>query len=299
MKKFKFNTGYIFILPAVIGTLVFVIYPVIFSIVVSFMNWDLISGRREFVGLDNYIRLLNRPAFIQVLRNTGVFMLAMVVLTLVLAFLLALALNKSRPLHNFVQTAIFTPHVIAVVSVAMLWQWIMHPNIGLLNYLLEITRIDRVLYFFGIEQMMWLASGDTALLSLVIIGIWNTLGYNTIILLAGLQSIPPHIYEAAALDRTSKWRKLIKITLPLLSPSLFFLLIINVAFSFQTFEVVSVLTGGGPLNATNMLVHWIHQTGFMFFQFGEASVGSVFLFVIVGILTFVNFKLLSKRVHYQ
>ena len=175
----------------------------------------------------------------------------------------------------------------------------MNPDIGLLNYILNVIGINKVLAIFGVKKILWLESKVTALFSFIIIGIWKTLGYNTLVLLAGMQSIPKQIYEGAALDKTGTLRKFFRITIPLLSPSLFFLLIVNITSSFQTFESVNVISKGGPLNSTNMMVHWIYQTGFEFYRISDSSVGSVLLLIIISFATYANFKLLSKRVHYQ
>jgi sn-glycerol 3-phosphate transport system permease protein len=217
-------------------------------------------------------------------------MLVMVTVSISIALVLAVWLNKRTKLHNFVQTSIFTPHIISLVSVAMLWMWIMDPEYGLLNYILG---------WFGIPRLQWIDNPDTALLSVIIVGIWKVIGYNVLILIAGLQSIPSYIYESAKLDKANRVTTFFKITIPLLSPTLFFLLIVTITSSFQVFDSVRVMTQGGPVNSTNVLVHWIYQTGFEFYRIGEAATGSVLLFIIVAVATFANFKLLASKIHYQ
>lgn len=286
----KFNSAYLYVLPALIGCLIFTIYPVFYAIYLSMLEWDLLADDKQFVGLDNYIKLLSSSEFQSVLVNSFIYMTTIVLISVSVSLVLAIWLNKRTQLHAFAQTAIFTPHIISLVSVSILWMWIMEPDYGLLNFILGLFRLPKLL---------WIESPNTALLSIIIVGIWKLIGYNTLILIAGLQSIPKYIYESAKLDKSGGITTFIRITVPLLSPSLFFLLIINITSSFQVFDSVHVMTQGGPVNSTNLLVHWIYQTGFEFYRIGEAATGSVFLFIIVALATFANFRLLSGKVHYQ
>jgi sn-glycerol 3-phosphate transport system permease protein len=297
--KRRFNSAHIMILPAVLGCGLFIFYPIFFELWLSFQRWDMLSDTRKFVGLRNYIKVFSNTDFLAVVLHSCIYMIAMVGSSLVLALLLALWLNKRSLVKELVQSAIFSPYVVSMVSISFLWMWIMEPDIGLLNYVLSLAGVEKFLSFFGTDKIRWLESENTALFSLIVIGIWKSLGYNTLILIAGLQGIPQSIYESALLDRAGQLKTLFHITIPLLSPSLFFLLIINVTASFQVFDSVHVLTKGGPINSSNMLVHWIYQTGFEFYRIGEASVGAVILIFIIGGATYANFKLLSRRVHYQ
>lgn len=293
------KSGWLLIFPAILGCSLFMLYPVAFILWLSFHKWDMLNDVRTFVGLGNYTRVFSDDVFLQVLYNSSIYTVFMVFVSLVMALLLALWLNKRCIIKNLVQSAIFTPHIVSMVSVSILWMWLMEPNVGFLNYILSITGIENILSKFGINKLQWLESERSVLFSLLLIGIWKSLGYNTLILIAGLQGIPKEIYESACLDAASKWKILFRITIPLLSPSLFFLLIINITASFQVFDSVNVLTKGGPLNSSNMLVHWIYQTGFEFYRIGEASVGAVVLLLLAGGATYANFKFLSKRIHYR
>lgn len=299
MSRRRFNSAYLLTLPALAGSALFMIYPILFAVWLSFHRWDMLSDTRRFVGAANYVRVFSNASFLQVLSNSCVYMALMTTLSVALALLLALWLNENAIVKNLAQSAVFTPHIVSMVSVGILWMWIMEPDIGLLNYILDLSGVQALLARFGQEKIMWLESEKSALFSLVFIGIWKSLGYNALILIAGLQSLPKEIYESARLDRAGRLRTLFRITIPLLSPSLFFLLIVNVTASFQVFDSVHVLTRGGPLNSSNMLVHWIYQTGFEFYRIGEASVGAVVLMLIAGGVTYANFKLLSRRVHYR
>lgn len=299
MSRRRFNSAYLLTLPALAGSALFMIYPILFAVWLSFHRWDMLSDTRRFVGAANYVRVFSNASFLQVLSNSCVYMALMTTLSVALALLLALWLNENSIVKNLAQSAVFTPHIVSMVSVGILWMWIMEPDIGLLNYLLDLSGVQALLARFGQGKIMWLESEKSALFSLVFIGVWKSLGYNALILIAGLQSLPKEIYESARLDRAGRLRTLFRITIPLLSPSLFFLLIVNVTASFQVFDSVHVLTRGGPLNSSNMLVHWIYQTGFEFYRIGEASVGAVVLMLIAGGVTYANFKLLSRRVHYR
>lgn len=299
MSRRRFNSAYLLTFPALAGSALFMIYPILFAVWLSFHRWDMLSDTRRFVGAANYVRVFSNASFLQVLSNSCVYMALMTTLSVALALLLALWLNENSIVKNLAQSAIFTPHIVSMVSVGILWMWIMEPDIGLLNYILDLSGVQALLARFGQGKIMWLESEKSALFSLVFIGVWKSLGYNALILIAGLQSLPKEIYESARLDRAGRLRTLFRITIPLLSPSLFFLLIVNVTASFQVFDSVHVLTRGGPLNSSNMLVHWIYQTGFEFYRIGEASVGAVVLMLIAGGVTYANFKLLSRRVHYR
>lgn len=281
---------YRFVLPALLIFMLFFLYPIGYMIYLSFTSWNLISPDKEFVGLDNYLELFAEPDFHQVLFNTFHYTLLTVTLSLTLSLLLALWLNRRGFLTGLVQGAIFSPYIISLVSVSLLWMWMMDPRYGLLNW---------VLSWFGIPPSKWLTDTGSAIYGLILVSVWKIVGYNTLVFIAGLQSIPRDIFEAAALDQASAWRKFSKITIPMLSPTLFFLLVINTINSFQVFDIVQVMTQGGPVNSTNMLVYYIYENGFEFFKIGYASAAGVVLLAIVGILTIVHFLFLSKRVHYR
>ena len=281
---------YFFVAPAIIVFLVFFIQPIFYMIYLSFHDWNFISPDKTFVGLGNFKDLLSDPMFLEVIRNTLMYTFFTVLFSISLALLMSIWLNKQGWMYSFVQGAVFSPHIISLVSIAMLWMWIMDADYGLLNWVLSLV---------GLEKVPWLTDPNTALSSLIIIAVWKNIGYFTLIIIAGLQSIPKHLYEAAALDRTTPWRRFAKITFPMLSPSLFFLTIIGILDSIKVFETISIITKGGPLNSTNTLVYYIYENGFIFFKIGYASAAGVILLVILSVLTLLYFKVLSKRVHYQ
>ncbi|AZN40567.1 sugar ABC transporter permease [Paenibacillus albus] len=281
---------YILIAPAIILVSVFSLYPILFAVRVSFMNWDTVLGTKENVGFDNYIHIFKDPVFWKVLKNTLIFAFFTVVIGIVMAFVIGIFLQKNRFSDNLVQSIIFTPNILSAVSVTVMWMWLMDPNVGIINYVLK---------WFGLPTLKWMMSPDTSLMSIIIVSIWKGLGYNVMIVIAGLQSIPRYIYEAAKLDRAGRWTTLFRITLPLLSPTLFFLLITSIISSFSAFDVVSLMTNGGPENSSNLIVYWIYQIGFLQFNIGKASAGSILFMIMVSIIAVINYVFFNKKVHYQ
>jgi sn-glycerol 3-phosphate transport system permease protein len=280
---------YVMILPAMTGILLFVIYPVIYLIYLSFYKYNLMNkDKSKFIGFDNFTQILTREDFYGALMNTVIYTVGVVVLTLILSLIIAVWLNKKSRFNAIVQAGIFTPHIISIVSIALVWLWLMEPNHGLLNFLLKAL---------GLPTSQWLQSSNTALLSVIIVSVWHGIGYYTLIIVAALQSIPPSIYEAAALDNASKFNIFYKITLPLISPQLFFILIIMTIGSFKVFDTVKIMTGGGPNSATTTLVYYIYE--FRTNSIGYASATGVVLMAIIALLTFIYFRLLSNKVHYQ
>ncbi|MTD31707.1 carbohydrate ABC transporter permease [Planomicrobium sp. YIM 101495] len=281
---------YAMIFPAILVFALFFIYPIGYMIYLSFHDWNFVSPVKDFVGTANFSYLLNDRDFREVISNSFIYTFFTVALTIGISLLLAIWLNRSGKLYSFMQASIFSPHIISLVSVSMLWMWIMDGDYGLLNWLLNLI---------GIDSVAWLTSPDYALASLILVAVWKGIGFNTLVFIAGLQSIPKDLYEAAELDHTPPWRRFLKITVPMLSPTLFFLTIIGVINSFQVFETINLMTGGGPINSTNTFVYYIYEYGFQFFKIGYASAAGVILLIILSVLTLVYFKVLSKRVHYR
>lgn len=281
---------YAMIAPAVIVFSLFFIYPIFYMIYLSAFDWNFVSPTKDFVGFDNFSTLFSEREFIEVMRNSATYTFLTVFFTLLISLFLALWLNKQGIVYSFVQGAIFSPHIISLVSISMLWMWLMDTDYGLLNWFLAL---------FGVDQVQWLTHPDTALLSLVIVAVWKGIGFNTLVFIAGLQSIPKDMYEAAELDEANRFRMLYKITLPMLSPTLFFLAVISMIGSFQIFDTISIMTQGGPINSTNTFVYYIYEYGFRFFKIGYASAAGVILLIVISILTIVYFRLLSNRVHYR
>lgn len=281
---------YAMISPAILVFSLFFIYPIGYMIYLSFHDWNFVSPTKDFVGTANFSHLLSDRDFREVISNSFIYTFFTVFLTIGISLLLAIWLNRSGAVYSFIQASIFSPHIISLVSVSMLWMWIMDADYGLLNWFLNLV---------GIESIAWLTSPDYALASLILVAVWKGIGFNTLVFIAGLQSIPKDLYEAAELDHTPAWRRFLRITVPMLSPTLFFLTIIGVINSFQVFETINLMTAGGPINSTNTFVYYIYQNGFQFFKIGYASAAGVILLVILSVLTVLYFKVLSKRVHYR
>ncbi|WP_027086288.1 carbohydrate ABC transporter permease [Cohnella panacarvi] len=281
---------YVMILPAMLAILCFVIYPVFYLLKLSFYRYNLLNkAKSKFIGLDNYKQLFSKDEFYVALNNTLIYTVTVVLLTIVIALLLALLINRKKTRFNaFLQAGIFTPHIISIVSIALVWMLLMEPNFGILNYVLKT---------FGLPTSKWLQSSSTSMLSVILVSVWHNVGYYALILLAALQSVPPTIYEAAALDNASRFKTFYKITLPMISPQLFFVLIIMTIGSFKVFDTVRIMTGGGPNNSTSTLVYHIYE--YRSNNLGYASATGIILMVIIAILTFVYFRVLANKVHYQ
>ncbi|MDF2679791.1 MAG: transporter permease [Brevibacillus sp.] len=282
---------YLYVAPAMLFFALFFFFPIAYVIYLSFFDWSLLNlEEMEFVGLDNFTALMMEEDFLQVLGNTLVYTVATVGLGICISFMLALWLNRKAKVYGIVQAAVFSPHIVSLVSIAMLWMWLMDPQYGLLNALLEMV---------GLPGYTWLSDTKSAMVSLILVSIWKGVGYNTLVFIAGMQSIPRDIYEAAELDHSPWWRTLTRLTVPMLSPTIFFLLVINTVSSFQVFDTIYIMTQGGPVNSTNMLVFYIYEQGMDFYNGGAASAASVILLVMVGLLTLLHFRLMEKKVHYR
>ena len=281
---------YMLVLPAIVILVVFYIYPIFYNIFLSFQDWNM-RGTMHGVGFQNFIELFESRDFRQTIVNTIVYMLMNVSLTLVLALALAMFFRKSTFLNRFIQTLSFTPNIISLVSVSMIWMWLMKGDeTGLINFFLSI---------FGIDPQGWLSDKNLALFSLVMVSVWKSVGFNALIITAALGSIPDYLYEAALLDNASKPSTFFNITLKMISPTLFFLVLMNIISSFQVFETINVMTLGGPDNATNTLVFSIYKQGFEYYRVGYASAMAVVLMVMVGAITIFYFKAMEKNVHYR
>ena len=281
---------YVLIAPSLITCLVLTIYPMCFGAYLSVHKWDPLSGRKKFVGLDNFKYLFESEDFHKVLSNTIIYMLVILFVGLALKVLLGVFLNKRSPAHNLVQTVIFTPHIIASVSVSVIFMWIMDPAHGILNMALNAV---------GLPSSNWYLSKDTALLSVLIVAIWQSCGHGVLLVIAALRGIPEYIYEAAKLDKSTPFKTFTKITIPLLSPTLLYMVVTTTASAFTSFDIIKMMTDGGPDNATNLIAYYVYQQGIMFMQYGRAMAAGVILFAFTATLSAINFFVLDRKVHYQ
>ncbi len=276
-------TALIFILPAVLGTLIFIVIPVFFSFSLSFVDWDLLSPMK-FVGLSNFKDVLTDSTFVQVLINTFVFAIASSLFAVIIPLVLACILNTKIRGSNFYKTAYFLPFITPMIVIAIVWQWVFDPNIGLLNQILH-------------THIKWLYDVRFAMPALIAVSVWKLIGYNMIIFLSGLSTINQEVLEAAKIDGANSWQVFKNVTVPLLSPTIFFVIVITSISSFQVFDLIYVMTQGGPDNSTMVLVYSIYKYAFEYFDVGKASAIAYILFAIIFVLVLCQWKLRKKMVY--
>ncbi len=283
--------AWLFLSPSFVGFVVFVFGAVLVSLGLSFFEWDMLT-KPNFVGLKNFTELIFEDrTFHLVFRNTLWFVLGTVPTRVLLGLAFALVLVRNIPGRTFFRAAIFLPVIIPTVAAAMVWRWIFNADFGLLN---------DFLYQIGVSNLpRWLSQPKWALTAIVILSVWKDVGFSTVLFMAGLQGIPSTVYEAAKLDGANSWRIFLHITLPLLSPTTFFVIVINVISSFQVFDQAYVLTGGGPGNATNTIVYYIYNNAFQWFRMGYAAAVAWLLFAVIFIATFIQFKYQKRWVYYE
>ncbi|GAA4018019.1 sugar ABC transporter permease [Deinococcus rubellus] len=291
MAREETRSAWLFLAPSLLLFAVFVLLPVLAAFGISFSKWDLFTAP-HWAGLDNYRQLLfEDKLFHKVLRNTFVYVIGTVPVQMILALFVALLLNRGVWGQNALRVIYFLPVVSSTVAVALIWSWIFNSNFGVLNALLSAL---------GVQDLPgWLNSSKYALPSLIIVAIWQGLGYSMVLFLAGLQGIPREAYEAGEIDGAVGWKKHRFITLPLLSPTTFFVAIVSLIGSFQVFDLAFVMTQGGPANATNTIVYYVYQNAFQFYRMGYASAAAMILFVIILAFTLVQYRLQHRWVHYD
>ena len=282
--------GWLFILPVVIGVLGFYFVPIVVSLYTSFTNSDGLS-QRDWVGLFNYERLLTRDdTFREVVGNTFYYVLGHIPLTIGLALALALLCNRKMPGVTLFRTAYFLPVVTNVVAISLVWSFFFSPQTGPVNWFVGL---------FGVDGPSWLTSTTWAMPAVIIVSVWFGVGYPMVILLAGLQGIPEVYYEAAKIDGASAFWRFRSITVPLLTPTLFFLVITQFISSFQVFGIIYVMTRGGPANATEVYIHNLYTTAFQLSRLGYASAMAWLLFVVIATVSLIQWKLQKYWVHYD
>lgn len=275
--------AWLFILPALAGTIVFIIIPVICSFGLSFVKWDLINPIR-FAGLENYREIFTEPLFFKIFMNTIVFALSTSILGIIIPLILACILNSKIRGSEFFKTAYFLPFITPMIVIGIIWEWIFDPNIGLLANVLNI-------------HINWLYDTNFAMPALIIVSVWKLIGYNMIIFLSSLSGISNSMFEAAKIDGANAYQTFKNVTVPLLSPTIFFVVIITAISSFQVFDLIYLMTQGGPLDSTNVLVYAIYKNAFEYFNIGKASAIAYVLFVIILALTLCQWKLRKKLVY--
>ncbi|BAZ20207.1 sugar ABC transporter permease [Kalymmatonema gypsitolerans NIES-4073] len=272
--------AWIFLTPAVIFLGIFILGPIAYLFFLSFTAGNFTSTGAYWVGLKNYWRLLLNPDFWQVLGNTFYFTVATVIPSLIIPLGLAVLLNRSIALREALRTTYFLPSIISLVAAGLGFRWLFQPE-GPVNALLNSV---------GISSISWLGDTFWAMPVLIILSIWKQLGFNMVVFLAGLQAIPPSRYEAAELDGANSWQQFWHITLPGLRPTLIFATVTTVIFTLRSFEQVYVMTSGGPLNSTNLLVYYIYQEAFGQFDFGYAAAAATVLLAITLVLVYLQLR---------
>jgi len=280
--------GYIFILPWLIGFVVFVAGPMVASFVISFMRWEIVTPP-AWVGVAQYTKLFQGDRFYLTLYNTAYYVFIGVPLHLLLALLAAMAMNLHLRGIRFYRTVYFIPSITPVVASSLLWLWIFNPEFGLANAALNAI---------GLPSLYWLQDPKLAKFALIIMSFW-TIGGQMVILLAGLKGIPRTLYEAAEIDGAGQWASFWHITLPMLSPAIFFNLILAIIGAFQVFTQSYIITQGGPENATLFYVLYLYRMAFQNFQMGYASAMAWVLFIIILVFTFIQFRLSERWVFYE
>ncbi|PFG13551.1 carbohydrate ABC transporter permease [Bacillus sp. es.036] len=275
----------VFLLPNLLGFLTFIGAPIVSSLVISFTDWDLL-GDMQFTGFENYIRLMQDPEFWVSFRNTFFFILGYIPLVLVFGLACALLLNKQMKFRAFFRATFFLPVITSWVAVSLVWKWLYNPEYGLINYALSTI---------GIDGPMWLNDPNTAMIGIILTSAWKDIGFVMVLFLGGLQNISPSFYEAASIDGAGKARKLWNITIPLLAPTTFFVTIISLINSFQVFDQVMIMTGGGPGGSTVVMVQNIYNHAFRYFDMGYASAMSWVLFLVIFLFTLIQMRFQDKE----
>jgi multiple sugar transport system permease protein len=288
-KKSDGRTAALFIAPSFIPLLAIFVLPMIAAGVISFTSWDLLSPP-HWIGLDNFKQLIHDKEFLHSLTNTLMFIAGYLPIVYILGLSAALALNRKFKGSGILRALYFLPVITSWVVVALLWKWILNPNGGLVN---------SALHTIGIQGPGWWTSKDWSMISVIVPSAWKDLGFVMLLLLAGLQAIPPEYQEAAAIDGASKRQILFKITVPLLTPVTFFVIVISLINNFQVFDQIWVMTAGGPEGSTNVVMGEIVKNSFNYGHMGYASALSMVLFLIIMIVTGVQLRLQKRWVNYE
>ena len=288
-KKKESRAAMLFLAPNIIGFLVFTVGPVLYAVYLSLTEWNMVRSP-VFTGLENFIKLFRDPRFYQAFKNTMVYTVGTVPVLILLSLLLAVLVNSKVKGISIFRTMIFIPVVASTVGSAMLWQWLLANDIGIVAYLLKI---------FGIKAPQFLTSSKWAMFSVILYTIWKQLGYNMVILLGGLQAIDITYYDAARVDGAGAVRRFFNITIPMLTPTLFFTVIMGVINSLQVFDQTHVLTKGGPNYATTTIVYYVYVEAFTNMKMGYACAASIILFLIILLITLFQWKGQERWVHYD
>jgi ABC-type sugar transport system permease subunit len=279
-----------FVAPNFILLAAFSYWPLIYQSYLSLTRWDMISPTKLFVGLENYRYMFSGQEFYEVLFNTLYFTIAILLGSIVLGLGLAVLFNQRLHGRVFGRAVVFAPYVLSGAAIGLVWAYIFDPVYGLMRVFLTM---------FGIGSPNWLVDTSWAMPAIIIVYLWKNVGYSAVIYLAGLQSIPHELYEAAKVDGANGWQSFWNITVPQLSPVTFFVSVTTILFSIQAFDIIAVMTEGGPVNATTTLVWYLYEQGFIAFRAGLAAAVGMLLFVIMLVVTIFQVFFVQRRVHYS
>jgi multiple sugar transport system permease protein len=289
MKKQQL-TGYLFILPSLIGVSIFFIFPLLFSFGLSFTDWKGPGGNgTQFIGLENFERLLSDKTFFEALGNNFVYLLH-VPIAVILGFIIAVILNKSVYLKSALRAVFFLPYLISSIAIGFVWMLLFHPSEGPVNLFLMFLGID--------SPPGWLSSTETSMYAIIIMSAWQILGFNIIIYLAALQDVPKELEEACRIDGAKRWQITRYVIFPYVSPITLFLVIIGIINAFKNFGLIQAVSGGGPANSTNVLALYVYQTAFRYYELGYASAIAIVLFLVIFLITIFQWYGQKKWVHY-
>ena len=278
-----------FVVPALIPLTVFWIYPILRSMFLSLTDWDYMSPSYSFVGLSNYVALFKDTRFYSALWNTFVFGIGTVIPTIIGGMILALLLQKAFRGDGIFKFILFSPWITPTVAISIVWTWIYEPDVGIANHVLK---------FFHLPALQWINSSSTAMLAVIIVTVWKSLGYAMIFYITALEKVPKELYEANALDGANSWQRFRDVTLPCISPTTFFLVIITMVNSLQAYDQIQILTQGGPSGSTRTLLYMYYQLGFEEFNMGQATAVAMILILITVMLSLIQFVVSKKWVHY-
>lgn len=282
--------AFLFTLPALIPLIIFWFIPLGYVIYLSMTEWDFMNPVKVFVGLENYRNLFSNPQFYDALRITLLFCVGSVIPIIIIGLLLALLFQQRAKGNALIQTLLFSPWVTPTVAVSIVWTWIYEPQVGLANLLLS---------WVGQDPIRWLENPSWALIAVLIVTIWKAAGWSMIFYMVAIRNVPPDLLQAAELDGAGYWNRLRYVTLPLISPTTFFLIIVQMIQAIQAYDQINVLTQGGPAGSTRTLLYLYYQSAFTSYRIGEAS--SIAITIIVGclILSATSFFVARKTVHYH
>ncbi len=296
----KYLKPFLFLLPAFTILAIFKVLPSAMVFINSFQKWGLV-GFERWVGFQNYMILVRDPFFWKALTNTFWYSFLSISIGITISLMVAVAISNSR-IEGFMKFIIFMPVVISLIPASVVWKWLYNPSSGFINYVLSLFNLPTLKWLEEPSGIFFGHGPSLAMLSVVIMSIWKSFGYNTIILYAGLKSIDGSVYEAAEIDGADKITVFRKITLPLLSPSLFYVYLASFVTSFQVFAPIWVMTGpppGGPMGTTNVIVYYLYQKGIEDFNIGYASAVAIALLLVVGILTVIQKVFIERMVYYE